>query len=634
MKKGDKRAKRRAEQKRHFAFENRNKAKQYQAQEKQRQSQIAARRKELGLPEQPDTFVGRLEYIRKGGIVMVDSKLLKDDIIVPTPFLHGATEGDKVVVRLTRRGSKRIMPEGEIIDILGKDGENNAEMHAILAEYGLPYSYPKEVADAADKIEAGITDEEISRRKDMREVLTFTIDPHDAKDFDDALSFRIKSESGAAPQYEIGVHIADVTHYVKQGSIIDAEAYSRATSVYLVDRTVPMLPEKLCNEICSLRPDEDKLTFSVIFTLDSDAHVLNYDICRTVIRSNHRLTYEQAQEILDSADSQNNEDTAESSLPFALKTINSLAKELRKRRFEQGAIDFDHEEVTFDIDEQGKPLAVRLKTSTDANHLIEEFMLLANRTVATHIGKEMKKLFVYRVHDVPDKNKLQDLSKFISRFGYKFDIKSNRKSTISKNINALLHQAKGSKEQSLIEMVTIRAMAKAVYSTDNIGHYGLAFRYYTHFTSPIRRYPDIMVHRLLTEYLSAPAHNQTSAEEYEQKCKHCSQREQLSVMAERASIKYKQAEFMQSHIGQQYDGIISGIVDWGIYVELRENKAEGLIPIRRITPYDHYHLHEEEFCLKGEATGTTFALGDSIRVCVTNADPLKRQLDLEISDKE
>ncbi len=579
-----------------------------------------AEKRDLQQPEMPDRFVGRMEYSRRGGIVFVDSKWLKDSIIVPQPLMGGAQEGDKVIVRITRKAKGNKMAEGEILDVLGPDGDNNAEMHAILAEYGLPYSYPEEVEKAAEDIPEEISSAEIKRRKDMRDRLTFTIDPRDAKDFDDALSLRLNDDG----TYEVGVHIADVTHYVRPVSIIDREGYDRATSVYLVDRTIPMLPERLSNGICSLRPDEDKLTFSVVFTLDEEAIVKHYDIVRTVTRSDRRLCYEEAQQIIENATSPSSEGTLED----AILTLNRLAKKLRQRRFEKGAIAFDREEVKFEIDENGKPLSVYFRTSEDANKLIEEFMLLANRTVATHIGKILQKPFVYRIHDLPDPEKLKDLSQFIKRFGYNLKTGSTRKETVSKNINNLLTEVQGKAEANLIETIAVRAMAKAVYSTDNIGHYGLAFPYYTHFTSPIRRYPDMMVHRLLERYLAGGEN--VSEEEYEAYCKHCSSREQLAAAAERASVKYKQVEFMQEHIGQEYDGVISGVTDWGVYVELSDSKCEGMIPIRELTPADYYDCIDKEYCVRGERTGTTYSLGDRVRVRVERADLAKKQLDFTL----
>lgn len=592
----------------------------------ERQRKQAQKREEQAL-EMPDRFVGRMEYSRRGGIVFVDSKWLKDSVIIPQPFMGDAQEGDKVIIRITRKAKGNKMAEGEVIDVLGPDGDNNAEMHAILAEYGLPYSYPEEIEQAAEEISDDITPAEIKRRRDMRDRLTFTIDPRDAKDFDDALSLRINDDG----TYEVGVHIADVTHYVRPGSSIDREGYDRATSVYLVDRTIPMLPERLSNGICSLRPDEDKLTFSVVFTLDEDAIVKHYDIVRTVTRSDRRLCYEEAQQIIEQAatsDSRREGSREVISLEDAILTLDRLAKKLRQRRFEKGAIAFDREEVKFEIDENGKPLSVYFRTSEDANKLIEEFMLLANRTVATHVGKILQKPFVYRIHDLPDPEKLKDFSQFIRRFGYNLKTGSTRKETVSKNINNLLAEVQGKAEAGLIETIAVRAMAKAVYSTDNIGHYGLAFPYYTHFTSPIRRYPDMMVHRLLERYLAEG--EKVNEEEYEAYCKHCSAREQLAAAAERASVKYKQVEFMQEHIGGEYEGVISGVTDWGLYVELTETKCEGMVPIRELIPADYYDCIDKEYCLRGERTGTVYTLGDKVRVRVERADLSKKQLDFSL----
>lgn len=574
-----------------------------------------------------NTFVGRLEWTRRGGYVVIDNhKLLKDDIFIPTAKLGNAQHGEKVVVRLTKWSRNMRNPEGEIIDCLGIEGENDTEMHAILAEFGLPYSYPKELEAEADLIPNEITPKEIRQRKDMRKAVTFTIDPRDAKDFDDALSIE-KTGDG---RYQIGVHIADVTHYVRPGSGIDNEAYKRATSVYLVDRTIPMLPEHLCNEVCSLRPDEDKLCFSVVFTMNDKAEVLNYEICRTVIRSNRRFTYEEAQAIIE---------TGTGDYTEAILTLNRLAQILRQRRFDQGAIAFEREEVRFEIDEKGKPLSVYYKEPKESNQLIEEFMLLANRTVAQHIGsprqtairRDMSKTFVYRVHDLPDPEKLRNFSQFIKRFGY--NLKTSAKAeTNSKNINKLLHQAKGSAEQNLIETLAVRSMAKAVYSTDNIGHYGLALRYYTHFTSPIRRYPDMMVHRLLERYLAGGS--SVSKNDYEEKCKHCSDREQLAASAERASNKYKQVEYMSERIGNTYSGIISGVTEWGIYVELEENKCEGMISIRELDPHDYFIFDEKEYCVEGARTGKRYQLGDRLTVRVKRADLRKKQLDFSLVESD
>ncbi len=596
----------------------------------------------------PDTFVGQLEITPRGGFVLIRSRNLKEDIFVPLDKLQNAQNGQKVVVRLRsserksvrrdRRGKRRGMGnylEGEIIDILGAVGENNTEMHAILAEFGLPYSYPAELEAEANAIPTEIPQSEIRKRLDMRDVTTFTIDPRDAKDFDDALSFqRVKSqESGAKTKdgcYEVGVHIADVTYYVRPGSNIDKEAYHRATSVYLVDRTIPMIPEKLSNELCSLRPDEDKLCYSVIFTLDGKANVLDYRIAHTVIRSNRRFTYEEAQERIE---------TKTGDFADEILELNRLAQLLRKRRFEHGAIGFEREEMRFNIDANGKPLSVYFKTSQEANMLIEEFMLLANRTVAQHIGKAKKgcdktnragaqaKTFVYRIHDLPDPDKLQDLSKFIRRFGYNFK-PSNRKETLSNNINKLLGKIHGTPEENMISVLTLRCMAKAMYSTENVGHYGLAFPYYTHFTSPIRRYPDMMVHRLLDRYIQGGT--SVNADEYEDKCEHCSAREQLAANAERASIKYKQVEFMADKLGQTFEGVISGVTDWGVYIELTENKCEGMIPIRDLDPSEYFIFNEKEYCVEGARSGKRYQLGDTLRVRVVRADLQKKQLDFAL----
>ena len=623
MKNKDFRAQRREEKRRKFAQKQQQRERDRARLAAERQKKTAEKREQTA-DQMPEQFVGRMEYSRRGGMVFVDSKWLKDSIIVPRDKMMGAQEGEKVVVRITRKARGNKMAEGEVLDVLGPDGNNDTEMHAILAEYGLPYSYPKVVEEAAEAIPEEISRSEIKRRHDMRDVLTFTIDPRDAKDFDDALSYR-KNEDGTI---EVGVHIADVTHYVRPGSIIDQEGYDRATSVYLVDRTIPMLPERLSNGICSLRPNEDKLTFSVVFTLDSEAQVKHYEIERTVIRSNFRLCYEEAQAIILQKDEPEAIAEERKGLAEALWALDGLAKQLRKRRFEKGAIAFDREEVKFEIDENGKPLSVYFRTSEDANKLIEEFMLLANRTVATHVGKLLKKPFVYRIHDLPDQDKLLDFSQFIRRFGYTLKTGSTRKETVSKNINKLLTQVQGKPEANLIETIAVRAMAKAVYSTENIGHYGLAFPYYTHFTSPIRRYPDMMVHRLLERYLDGG--QSVQADEYEGYCKHCSAREQLAANAERASVKYKQVEFMQEHIGQEFDGVISGITDWGVYVELNESKCEGMIPIRELEPADYYDFIEKEYCVKGERTGTIYTLGDQVRVRVTRADLARKQLDFEL----
>ena len=564
-----------------------------------------------------DTFVGILQVSENFAFLISDNKSLTNDIFIPRNKLNGGKNGQKAVVKLSGWEPNLKNPVGEVIDVLGEKGDNNAEMHAILAEFGLPYKYPKEVEDAASKIDAGITPEEISRRIDFRNVPTFTIDPRDAKDFDDALSLR-KTNDGF---WEVGVHIADVTHYVRPDSIIEQEGKLRATSVYLVDRTVPMLPEHLSNGICSLRPFEDKLTYSVIFKMNDKAEVLHYDIAKTVICSRRRFTYEEAQTVLE---------TGEGDLKDELLTLDRLAKILRSKRFTEGAIAFDRVEVRFEIDETGKPVSVFFKEQKDANKLIEEFMLLANKTVATHIGKPGKgqkaKTFVYRIHDLPNPDKLQNFAQFIKRFGYNLRT-SGKNTAISSSINHLLDEVQGKKEQDLIETLAVRAMAKAEYSTENLGHYGLAFDYYTHFTSPIRRYPDMMVHRLLHHY--AAGGKSVNRTEYEDLCRHSSDMEQLASNAERASIKYKQVEFMSAHIGQTFDGVISGVTEWGVYVEIVSNKCEGMIPIRELDD-DYYVFDEKNYCLLGRRYGKKYQLGDEITIRVARANLDKKQLDFAL----
>ena len=563
-------------------------------------------------------FVGILEVKPNFAFLNVDRKQLVHDIFIPRDKLNGGKDGQKCIGRIVEWEDKAKNPIGEIIDVLGDVGDNNTEMHAILAEFGLPYKYPEAVEEAANKIDAGITPEEIRKRIDMRDVCTFTIDPRDAKDFDDAISIR-KLDSGL---WEVGVHIADVTHYVTENSIIEKEAVNRATSIYLVDRTIPMLPEHLSNGICSLRPNEEKLTYSVIFHLDEFAEIKDYQIARTVINSNRRFTYEEAQTIIE---------TGEGDYKEEMLKLNEFAKMLRVRRFAKGAIAFERVEVRFEIDEKGKPVSVFFKEAKESNKLVEEFMLLANRTVATHIGKPQKrgdkaKTFVYRIHDVPNPDKLANFSTFIKRFGYK--LKTTGKNTeVSSAINHLLDEVEGKKEQNLIETLAIRSMAKAIYSTDNSGHYGLAFDYYTHFTSHIRRYPDMMVHRLLTRYL-AGGHS-VDANEWELLCKHSSDMEQLAANAERASIKYKQVEYMSERLGQVYDGVISGVTEWGIYVELNENKCEGMIPIRNLGD-DYYTFDEKNYCIIGRHKHKKYQLGDAVTVKIARADLVKKQLDLAL----
>ena len=565
-----------------------------------------------------DTFVGILEVSENFAFLISDNRVMTTDVFIPKTKLNGAKNGQKVVVKLLEWQPNMKNPVGEVIDVLGDKGDNTAEMHAILAEFGLPYKYPVDVDAAADHIAAGITPEEVERRIDMRDVITFTIDPRDAKDFDDALSLR-KLDNGL---WEVGVHIADVTHYVREGSIIDREAQERATSVYLVDRTIPMLPEHLSNGICSLRPNEDKLTYSVIFQMTDNAEVKHYEIAKTVTCSNRRFTYEEAQQVIE---------TGEGDYKNEVLTLDRLAKILRQKRFDAGAIAFDRVEVRFEIDEKGKPTSVFFKEQKDANKLIEEFMLLANKTTASHIGKPGKglkaKTFVYRIHDVPNPDKLQNFSMFIKRFGYNLKI-SGKNSAVSSAINHLLDDVQGKKEQNLIETLAIRSMAKAIYSTQNMGHYGLAFDFYTHFTSPIRRYPDMMVHRLLEKYMSGG--KSVNQQEYEALCQHSSDMEQLASNAERASIKYKQVEFMSAQLGQEFEGVISGVTEWGIYVELIENKCEGMIPIRDLDD-DYYTFDDKNYCLVGRRYHKRYQLGDEISIKVARANLDKKQLDFGLA---
>ena len=565
----------------------------------------------------PQIFVGTLEVQKHFAFLLTDNKVLANDIFIPKTALKGGKTGDKAVVRITEWPDRARNPYGEVVDILGPAGENNTEIHAILVEFGLPYRYPEAVEKAANKIPDEITDEEIAAREDFRQVTTFTIDPKDAKDFDDALSIRRLSNGN----WEVGVHIADVSYYVKPGSIIDKEAESRGTSVYLVDRVVPMLPERLCNEICSLRPDEDKLTFSCVFELNGNAEVQKSHIARTVIRSNRRFAYEEAQEVIE---------TGEGDYKEEILALNDLAQKLRKRRFDNGSINFDRHEVKFDIDESGKPIGVYFKVSKEANKLIEEFMLLANRTVAEFIGKprdgKKPKAFVYRVHDLPDPDKMASFAAFITRFGYKIKTEGS-KADLSKGINSLLANVQGKPEENLVETIAIRAMAKAVYTTVNIGHYGLSFDYYTHFTSPIRRYPDLMVHRLLERYMAGG--RSVNVQSLEDECKHASDMEQLAANAERASIKYKQVEFMGERLGEEYDGVISGITEWGLYVEINENKCEGLVPIRDLED-DYYEFDEKNYCLMGRRKHRIYRLGDPIRIKVARANLERKQLDFAL----
>ena len=563
------------------------------------------------LESQRRLITGKLQVTRGFAFLITEDKTLANDIFIPKD-----KSGDKAIVRITEWPEEAKNPLGEVVDILGTAGDNNAEMNAILAEFDLPYKYPANVEKAAEKISDAIPEEEIAKREDFRGVTTFTIDPKDAKDFDDALSAR-KLDNG---NWEVGVHIADVTYYVKPESLIDREAFSRATSVYLVDRTIPMLPERLCNQICSLRPNEEKLCFSVIFELNKNAEIQQSHITRTIIKSDRRFTYEEAQAVIETGEGEYKEE---------ILALNGLAQKLRDRRFKDGAIAFDRYEVKFDIDENGKPLGTYIKESKEANKLIEEFMLLANRTVAEFIGKsknKTKKTFVYRIHEQPDPEKLRDFSAFISRFGYKMRTEGT-KTDISKGINKLLDSVQGKPEENLVETLAIRSMQKAHYTTDNIGHYGLAMDYYTHFTSPIRRYPDMMVHRLLERYLAGG--RSVIKNKYEEYCKHCSEMEMVASNAERSSIKYKQVEFMKDKLGQVFDGVVSGVTEWGLYVELNDNKCEGLVPIRDLDD-DYYEFDDKNYCLLGRRTKRIYRLGDAITVKVAQANLERKQLDFAL----
>ena len=619
-------------------------------------------------------YVGTVNLQHHVAFLDLASCPLQSDIVIPAEKLKGAKNGDKVVVHVVDWPRDARNPIGEVVDVLGHGGENETEMHAILAEYGLPYKYPENVEEAARRIDSGITPEEIAKREDFRETFTITIDPRDAKDFDDAISIK-KLKDGL---WEVGVHIADVSHYVLEGSVIDKEAQQRATSIYLVDRTIPMLPEQLCNQLCSLRPGEEKLTFSVVFEMNEEAEVLSHRICHTVIKSCRRYTYEEvqylleqngearecelirqgkamptqpvpAQEVLPDTELNAFRDQLPAIDPTRLPVtpvpadhrkgenadllimLNRMAHQLRDRRFQNGAINFDREEVRFEIDAKGKPIRVYFKHAKDANKLVEEFMLLANRTVAESVGRpkggrEKPKTLPYRVHDVPDANKLDNLAAMASRFGYHL-VTQGRKDDVAKSLNALLKDVQGNRVQNLIELASLRAMQKAVYSTFNIGHYGLGFDYYTHFTSPIRRYPDLMVHRLLTRYAEGAA--SASQKKYENLCEHSSQMEQLAATAERASIKYKQVEFMADKLGEEFDAHISGVTEFGIYAEVDENHCEGLIAVRFLGD-EAFDFDDKNYCLVGRQTHRRFSLGDPVRIKVVSANLFRKQLDYDL----
>ena len=603
------------------------------------------------LERKHEQAVGILQVEKDYAFLNTEGSQFAQDILIPKKKLKGGKTGQKAVVKITQwpsAESKNLV--GEVIDVLGEQGDNNVEMHAILAKYGLPYKYPKKVEDAANKISADITPADLEGREDFRDVLTFTIDPKDAKDFDDALSIRVyrgyegakvrghenslgDEKSDLAPShprtsapstlYEVGVHIADVSHYVTEGSIIDKEAQQRATSVYLVDRTIPMLPERLCNFICSLRPDEEKLCYSVVFVLDKDANIKSSRLVHTVIRSDRRYAYEEVQDVLDGHDGDHADE---------LRLLSQMAQKLRERRFKSGAVKFDREELHFDIDEKGHPMRCYYKKSTLATQLIEEFMLLANRTVAEMIGKVDKstkaKTFVYRIHDQPDPQKLEQLRTVVAPFGYKLKVEGSR-GAISKSLNNLIKEAEGEREEKLVETLALRAMMKAKYSTHNIGHYGLAFDYYTHFTSPIRRYPDTMVHRLLTRYQEGA--RSANQKYYEEQTEHSSLMEQTAQQAERDSIKYKMVEFMGDKVGQEFDAHISGIQSYGLYCEIDENHCEGLVGMHDIDG-DYYEFDERRYCLVGRRTHRKYLLGDPIRIRVASADLERRQLNFVLAD--
>ena len=583
-------------------------------------------------------FVGVLQLNKNFGFLVADDPKMYADLFIPKNKLKGAEDGVKVLAKMTDWPGNSKNPFGEVLEILGMPGDHETEIHSILLEYGLPYKFPDNVEAEAEKISFEITEQEIKKRRDMRKDLTFTIDPKDAKDFDDALSFKIL-ENG---NYEIGIHIADVSHYVQENTILEDEAYHRATSVYLVDRVVPMLPEVLSNGVCSLRPNEEKLTFSAVFEMNEKGHVLKEWFGRTITYSDQRFAYEEAQEIIETENNIIPKEisitgeayTVQPEIVTAVLTLNKLAKKIRKKRLQQGAITFDRVEVKFNLNEKAEPIGVFFKESKDANKLIEEFMLLANRKVAEFIGIKKgvpsKNTFIYRVHDEPDEDKLMSLQTIVSKFGYKNKIDLKNKKTTSSSINQLLQDVHGKGEANLIETLAVRSMSKAVYTTDNIGHYGLAFDYYSHFTSPIRRYPDVMTHRLLQNYLEGG--KSPKAEGYEEKCKHASEQEYLASKAERDSIKYMQVKYMEDHKDQEFEGVISGVTEWGIYVEILENKCEGMVRIREIKD-DYYLYDEKQYALVGQSTKNLYQLGDHVLIKVKHTDLERKHLDFTLLDK-